>query len=416
MEFNPNHMGNKSYIPKDGECMRGRIYADERCPVCGATLASKEPVGLYCRADENHFYYTGRCRVVFDNNSAWFDSYASAYKRLLKLRGSVEDGTYDARDYCSRRKPLSFSNLAKEWLEIKKKTLRPKAHQPVRNALEKVMAVWGETNIKNIHYADIEDFLGSLTLAPKTKKNTLDALKQFWSWAVDRYDIPPIKKWPKLGHIEMAFRKTVSIADQERILAKVKEQVGALRPRAWLAIKWLATYISVRPGEMVSITEGNIDRDRGLLIIPAALAKEGRPKIVQLLEEDHELLSQFPPEHPSMPFFRHDSGRYAGRQFGPQLLWKDWTLACEALGIDGVDLYGGTKHSTAMGLRAVATYEEVRKMTGHTTNKAFDRYLQLEGETMKDLYRRRKEIADLTSKLPASSFDADENQKHKYIQ
>jgi hypothetical protein len=38
-----------------------------------------------------------------------------------------------------------------------------------------------------------------------------------------------------------------------------------------------------------------------------------------------------------------------------------------------------------MGLRAVATFEEVRKMTGHTTNKAFDRYLQLEGEKMREL-------------------------------
>ena len=294
--------------------------------------------------------------------------------------------------------------------------MRPKGHQPIRNAMEKAMKAWGEANIKNIHYAEIEDFIGSLQLAPKTKKNTLDALKQFWSWVVDRYDIPPIKKWPKLGHIEMAFRKTVSISDQERILAKVKEQAGSMRPRAWLAIKWLMTYISIRPGEMVSITEGNIDRQRGLLLIPAPQAKEGRPKVIQLLEEDHELLDQFPEDHPSMPFFRHDSGQYAGRQFGPQLLWKDWKNACESLGIEGVDLYGGTKHSTAMGLRSVATYEEVRKMTGHTTNKAFDRYLQLEGETMKELYRRRQEIADLSSKLPASSLSSSDDQKTKYIQ
>ena len=396
--------------------MRGRIYTDERCPVCGSTLKSEEPIGLHCQADKTHYFYTGRCRVVFDNNSAWFDSYSRAYKRLIKLRSSVEDGSYDARDYCSRRKPLSFSNLAKEWLEVKRKTMRPKGHQPIRNALEKAMAAWGDANIKDIHYAEIEDFLATLQLAQKTKKNTLDALKQFWGWAADRYEIPPMKKWPKLGRVEMAFRKTISIADQEQIVSKIREQIGAMRPRSWLAIKWLTTYISIRPGEMITITEGDIDRQRGLLIIPAPMAKEGRPKIVQLLEEDHELLVQFPEEHPSMPFFRHDVGRYAGQQFGPQLLWKDWKQACESLGISGVDLYGGTKHSTAMGLRSVATYEEVRKMTGHTTNKAFDRYLQLEGETMKELYRRRKEIADLSSKLLASKKDDAEEQKIKYFQ
>jgi len=42
----------------------------------------------------------------------------------------------------------------------------------------------------------------------------------------------------------------------------------------------------------------------------------------------------------------------------------------------------------------LATYEEVRKMTGHTTNKAFDRYIQLEGESMRALYARRRQAAD----------------------
>ena len=213
-----------------------------------------------------------------------------------------------------------------------------------------------------------------------------------WKWASVRHGIDHLRNWPELGHIEMALRETVSIHDQERIVAKVKEQIGAVRPRAWLAIKWLTTYISVRPGEMLSLTEGMIDRNRGLLIIPGAKAKERKPKVIQLLEDDVDLLSHFPEEHPSLPFFRHDNGLYSGRGFGDHRLLIDWKKACRALGIEGVDLYGGTKHSTAMGLRDIATFEEIRKMTGHTTNKAFDRYLQLEGEKMKELYRRRQTV------------------------
>jgi hypothetical protein len=56
-----------------------------------------------------------------------------------------------------------------------------------------------------------------------------------------------------------------------------------------------------------------------------------------------------------------------------------------------------------MALREAATYEEVRKMTGHTTNKAFDRYLRLEGSNMKALYSRRQTVLDnelITEKTP----------------
>ena len=72
--------------------------------------------------------------------------------------------------------------------------------------------------------------------------------------------------------------------------------------------------------------------------------------------------------------------------------------------IEDVDLYGGTKHSTAMGLREVATFEEARKMTGHTTNKAFDRYLQLEGEKMKELYARRESVMIRSAKTHKNEY------------
>ena len=290
-----------------------------------------------------------------------------------------------------------------------------KAHQPVRNAMEKAINAWGEANIKSIAYAQVEDFLASLNLAPKTKKNTLDALKQFWSWTVARYDIPPMKAWPALGHIDMKVRRIVTVDDQELILGKIAETERG-RPRAWLAIKWLATYISIRPGEMLSLTEGQIDRNRGLLTILPEHAKEHRLKVIPLLDADLDLLSQFPPDHTSLPFFRHEDGRYAGQRFGPQLLWKIWKTACAALGLEGVDLYGGTKHSTATALRRVASYDEVRKATGHTTNKAFDRYLRLEGEAMKGLYARRQELLSVPDNALTMNFEESEELKIKYLQ
>lgn len=190
-----------------------------------------------------------------------------------------------------------------------------------------------------------------------------------------------------------------------------KNSIEKGRPRSWLAIKWLATYISIRPGEMLSLTEGQVDRQRGLLIIPHP--KERRPKTIPLLDEDRDILNSLPLAFdPATPFFRHEKNagpRHAGKKLGSSCLYKDWKEACRQLGIAGVDLYGGTKHSTAMGLRAVATFEEVRKMTGHTTNKAFDRYLQLEGDKMKELFSRRQPLAEtpsdngLTMDLEASS-------------
>ena len=71
------------------------------------------------------------------------------------------------------------------------------------------------------------------------------------------------------------------------------------------------------------------------------------------------------------------SGVKAGEQFGPKYFKKWWDKACANLGIEGVDLYGGTKHSTATALGELLTPEQIKRGgTGSATNKAFERYFQ----------------------------------------
>jgi integrase len=226
----------------------------------------------------------------------------------------------------------------------------------------------------------------------------LAGLKAFFAWAKKRHGVDGPKDWPKIGVVEMRFRNTIDLQTQESILEEIKKTEPL---RAWLAIKFLSTYISVRPGELVSLTEGQIDRQRGLLIIPHP--KEKRPKIVPLTHEDINLIQTIPRSFANIPFFRHmeDSPRFAdrGNAFTNHYLLRVWKRACRTLGIEGVDLYGGTKHSTAMGLREVATFEEVRTMTGHSTNRAFERYFRSEGKDLQSLYERRKSIVNPDNQL-----------------
>jgi len=57
------------------------------------------------------------------------------------------------------------------------------------------------------------------------------------------------------------------------------------------------------------------------------------------------------------------------------------------LGIEGVDLYGGTRHSTARALRKHFSPEEIKRATMHSTNKAFERYFMIEADDMRDIYK-----------------------------
>jgi integrase len=166
-----------------------------------------------------------------------------------------------------------------------------------------------------------------------------------------------------------------------------------INPKIWIGIKWLSTYISMRPGELVNLKEGDININLGALIIPHP--KEKKPKMVFLNEDDIELLKNVPRGLPDLPFFRHPngiSGCKAGKKFGAKYFYKWWKKACKNLGIENLDLYGGTRHSTATALGDYLSKEDIKAGTLHSTNKAFERYFQGEARKAKRVYQKARDI------------------------
>ena len=130
------------------------------------------------------------------------------------------------------------------------------------------------------------------------------------------------------------------------------------------------------------------------LIIPHP--KEKRAKIIPLVQEDIEIVRALPLAFdPGMPFFRHEStkgGIKLGGRFSSTFLYRVWQRACHRLGVEGVSLYPGTKHSTAMGYREIYTPEQIQAMTLHSTGAAFRRYFQTGGEDLRKLLEGRKTL------------------------
>jgi len=381
---------------------RGKVQV---CPVCGSAFVhvgpKKNPISpLFC---PNHpDIAPTRFRAKFGPICRHFDSYKAAEMELVSLNCKRLEGNFDARDYQVKARPLAFDRLAQEWLDLKATEVKPASWRSLAAGVRKAIEAWGQTNIKNIQFAQVQDFFRDYPGAPKSRANAFHALKQFWAWVHDRYEVPLLPKWPRLGPVEMAFRDTVDLPTQEAIINDIK----AHEPfRVWLCVKWLSCYIGIRPGEMRSLTEGQVDRQRGFLIIPHP--KEKRPKIIPLIKEDIEIVRGLPLAFDSaMPFFRHESkGALGGRAFGHDQLYRAWRRACARLGVKGVSLYPGTKHSTAMGYREIYTPEQIMSLTLHSTSTAFRRYFQTAGEDLRQLLEGRKTLVepdhDLTTKKAA---------------
>jgi hypothetical protein len=116
--------------------------------------------------------------------------------------------------------------------------------------------------------------------------------------------------------------------------------------------------------------------------------------VIPLLEEDVEAFRRLPQGLPNAPLFRHESSdghsKTAGEAFGQHMLYKHWRRACKHLGVEGVDMYGGLRHSSCQHYREMMGAEDVKRLTLHTTNKAFDRYLEIGMEELRAGYARSR--------------------------
>ncbi|MBW1708719.1 MAG: site-specific integrase [Deltaproteobacteria bacterium] len=315
-----------------------------------------------------------------------FDNYEAAETFLTVLRGRDLEKDLDERDY-QADKPLGFSHQADKWLKIRKGQVR--CFRNLKLHMRYAEDFFEQTNVKHITYGDIEDFVCSLpeTHSNKTKANVLTTLHAFFVWLSKREGIK-IPEFPVVKY-ELGYRQVIDLETQTRIIDEVKRISCKLNPKIWFGIRLLATYIELRPGDLIKLKEKHIVLGQGILTVPHP--KDNRYKVVPLMEEDVVLIEAFPKGFPELHFFRHNEnvrGTKPGQPFGKDYFYRWWREACKNLGIEGVPLYPGTRHSTTTALANLLTPEEIRIMSNHTTNRAFERYFQRGTSQIRELRKK----------------------------
>ncbi|MBN2061421.1 MAG: hypothetical protein JW882_13495 [Deltaproteobacteria bacterium] len=382
----------------DHMALRGGIYSSQKCNKCGGKFKDN---GKYLACPDHPDQKTTTLFVRYPGDIfIRFNDYDAAKIFLAGLQLKDAEGSLDSRDY-KKAQPLGFANLVKKWLDVKEKKDKVRCMRNLRSHTDKAIAYFGNINIKLIGYAELEDFITSnllvhaqtgKPLSSKTKANIIATLHSFWGWVARRekknrnsFEIP---EFPEID-FESSMRNTLDRNAQIKVLERIRELTWHINPKIYIGCLWLATYVNMRPNEMINVKESDIDIESGIMYI--RVNKEGRAdKKVFLLDEDIELIKSLRPEH-TLPgyydqyFFRHGRRKGVSKskrlKFGKDYLYKWWKTACNDLGIEDVDLYGGTRHSSITNAGDEFSYNEIMDDgTGHVSSRSFLRYYQLKAK------------------------------------
>jgi len=384
--------------------MAGSISSSQKCPLCSGPLSHDEKrAGCFCELHPN--ISASRFIVRFPGGIFQrFRDYPTAlrYLNYLRFEKDSRQTRFNADDYRAAR-PNSFGALAPKYLERKKEHA---TYRKIRHYIERAAEVLGPMNVREITGADIEDYLFSIPgISEKTRHNHMTQLRDFWTWCLKRGNIITLAEMPIFPEIkfELGYRKILNWDVQEQVLAKLKEMTHHLNPKIWLGVDMLATYTEIRPDDLRRVTEGSLDA-LGFLTIYNPTKKRNKHKRIKL-HKDHvkewkAIAAEFP-ALPDVPFFRHVGGMHSCKQgalFGPTFLYEWWCRACRELGVEGVPLYPGTKHTTATETAKVLGSDAALNASG-LSNRAFERYCQVSNqgsiETVDKIRNIKKKKSDV---------------------
>jgi hypothetical protein len=379
--------------------MKGSIITNQRCTVCNDPLVHDEKRhGCFCKkhphVEATRFIvrFPGR---IFQRHKS-YESASQALNYLRYEKGNRED-RFNPDDYRAI-KPNSFNALKDKYLARKKDRA---TYRKIESYINRAADHFKLTNIREINGADIEDYLYSIPrISEKTRFNHMTQLRDFWKWCLARGNIITLAEMPTFPEIEytLGYRKITDWDTQEKVIKKVMEISYHINPKIWLGIDMLATYTSLRPDDLRRVSESSLDSN-GWLVIHNPTKRKNKFKTIHLHEDHVKVWRELQRRYPALPditFFRHVpgiSGCVANEKFGDKYLYKWWIKACNQVGLKGVPLYPGTKHTTATETAKMLGTDKARSVSG-LTNKAFDRYCQIENdgsfEVIKAILKRKK--------------------------
>ena len=382
------HNDNSRQTPR-GICLKGNITSKEKCHICGSRLVNDERrQGLFC---ESHPQVGAvKSFIVRFGQPIYkcFNNYPEAIQFLYGLRYKTVEGTFDANDY-KKDAPNGFLSLSEKYLRTKSKKA---SFRDIKRYINLAAKHWKTKSVKDINGADIEDFLLSIPdISEKTRHNYKTQLSDFWTWLLKRgvINLSQMPNFPDIEY-ELGYRQIIDWETQVQILDIIK-QISDKNPKIWFGIELLASYPILRPGDLLRIREGDIDTKNSTITIHNPTKRKNQFKTVRLIEEHNDLCIKLKSEYPglpSIPFFRHVVGVKSvkpDQPFGNKLFYKYWIKACEQVGIEGVDLYAGTRHTTTTEIARRYGSENAMKASDHQTNKAFKRYCQHQDDIAFDM-------------------------------
>ncbi|MBI4798263.1 MAG: tyrosine-type recombinase/integrase [Desulfarculus sp.] len=376
-----------------GLCMRGKVIARQRCPVCGqAGRYAVRDFGpgrqaLVCQCGQHIsdrpeielIHKRKRLRITHGQDGQRFRLYEHAARALGVIRDQIERGAFYAESWQgTRASGLVWENYVSAWLERQ----RIKMPEGTYNTTEdrcKHLAWFNGLNVRELRNGHLEDFAVHLSqgrLKPSTQGAVIVTLRAILNGAYRRGDIekPLTVPLPALPHHP---RKHLTAEQQALVLKHILEEDQP--------IFLFLMQFGCRVGEACALCWDMVDQARSQFLIARTHSacrwldstKTRKDRPMPIMGWFEGWLSRQEPAVGRVPVFINPDAWTKERNYNNTCLARLWKQALRAAGLEHVPLKNGTRHSLGFALRhAGADMDGIARVLGHSNPKTTRVYVE----------------------------------------
>lgn len=378
---------------REGFTMKGGVYTKEKCPVCGERFVKTvndflcpthqtRPRRVYIQLYSKELHK--RINLFSDLRGNPFSSYEQAERILTKIRAEIDARTFDPSRYVPQKlKPLRFLNWSQRWyedreIEAQKGLISPSYLKTLRVYLHAFQDFFQDTDIRDIGTRKVREFYLSLNGSPKYIFNIMSCLHKMVQDAFDNEEIGKKPKFPKIEVSEPDI-KIIDLDVQDKIIAKIPDQTDRT------FILFLAR-LMLRPCEPRALYWDDVDFKHHRVTIRRhyslnTIRPATKSKNIKVLPLDGELEQALLalPRHLTSPFVFWKKN---GHPFSESWARKLWRRVCNEMGVE-IQLYQGTKHSSATELADREGVDMAQEFLYHTNRATTKRYVKANPERLR---------------------------------
>jgi integrase len=221
----------------------------ECCEDCDSVIADRYFLDI--------FHEKKRIRVYSDVGGLPLDSWPRACKTADKIKGEIQNGTFDIRNYRETAKQDYSTDVKLDlFWQYELRHIAPASIAPMRAMLNRAKEFFKGRDVRTIRFEDLEQFQFHIEdthkeLKAKTVKKHLTFLRSFLNWAYKRRIVKEVPPLPEIPHILSPKKQYL---EKENQLKLVEAMAEGDRP----FFHFLLSY-GLRPGEVRALQIKDVD-------------------------------------------------------------------------------------------------------------------------------------------------------------